>query len=586
MPAVVGTGTATTRIRTGQRVRVDGDRGVVTGPRLTGAAMTSTRPVLRLRRRRARATSPAVGGKGASLGELLRAGHPRAARLRGDDGGVPAAIDAARPRTARHRARRVAGASTWPTIAPLAAATARVRGGRRAAPLPRRGRRRGDRELRGAVRRVRRAELPVAVRSSATSEDSAEASFAGLQDTYLWVRGADAVLDQVRALLGEPVQRRVGRPTGAARASRRRPGDGRRRPADGRARSSAGVMFTRSPVTGDRSVVAIERSWGLGSAVVGGEVTPDYLRGQQGDRRDHRARSAAKTRGHRPIRRTVTGMVATPMAVPTAADRRRLTDEEIARAGRDRPHGRGRTTARPRTSSGRLAAADGGRVPAAEPAGDGVGGEGREPRTAPRPPRGRSTTCSTCSAASARRRADGDGADAGRRPRRPARPGLQRPRRAAPGARRPDAHRAPRGRGRAGRRSSRSLRAPVLEPAAAPVAAAASRAGPAPSVGRGAGRRAPAAAGHLLPRARSRAHRRSSTSATRSTEETVVGIIEIMKMMTPVHAGVRGHGGRVPRRQRGVRRGRRRRCCVVGRRRMSADPPAADRQPRARSPPG
>jgi pyruvate,water dikinase len=39
---------------------------------------------------------------------------------------------------------------------------------------------------------------PVAIRSSATSEDSADASFAGLQDTYLWVRGADSVIDHVR----------------------------------------------------------------------------------------------------------------------------------------------------------------------------------------------------------------------------------------------------------------------------------------------------------------------------------------------------------------------------------------------------
>ena len=41
-------------------------------------------------------------------------------------------------------------------------------------------------------------DLPVAVRSSATSEDSADASFAGLQDTYLWVRGAAEVLEHVR----------------------------------------------------------------------------------------------------------------------------------------------------------------------------------------------------------------------------------------------------------------------------------------------------------------------------------------------------------------------------------------------------
>ena len=38
---------------------------------------------------------------------------------------------------------------------------------------------------------------------------------------------------------------------------------------------TAGVMFTRSPVTGDRSVITVEGAWGLGSAVVGGEVTPD-----------------------------------------------------------------------------------------------------------------------------------------------------------------------------------------------------------------------------------------------------------------------------------------------------------------------
>ena len=38
---------------------------------------------------------------------------------------------------------------------------------------------------------------------------------------------------------------------------------------------AAGVMFTRSPITGDRSVVAIEGTWGLGSALVAGEVTPD-----------------------------------------------------------------------------------------------------------------------------------------------------------------------------------------------------------------------------------------------------------------------------------------------------------------------
>ena len=42
-------------------------------------------------------------------------------------------------------------------------------------------------------------DLPVAVRSSATAEDMPDASFAGQQDTYLWVVGADEVIEKVRA---------------------------------------------------------------------------------------------------------------------------------------------------------------------------------------------------------------------------------------------------------------------------------------------------------------------------------------------------------------------------------------------------
>src|ERR1700745_4073292 len=38
---------------------------------------------------------------------------------------------------------------------------------------------------------------------------------------------------------------------------------------------TAGAMFTRSTLSGDRSVITIEATWGLGSAIVGGEVTPD-----------------------------------------------------------------------------------------------------------------------------------------------------------------------------------------------------------------------------------------------------------------------------------------------------------------------
>jgi len=116
--------------------------------------------------------------------------------------------------------------------------------------------------------------VAVAVRSSATGEDSAEASFAGLQDTYLGVGGLDAVLDRVRACWASlyndesvAYRRRLGLPEDGLGM-----GVVVQRMLSPRA---AGVMFTRSPVTGDRSVVAIEATWGLGSALVAGEVTPD-----------------------------------------------------------------------------------------------------------------------------------------------------------------------------------------------------------------------------------------------------------------------------------------------------------------------
>jgi pyruvate,water dikinase len=117
----------------------------------------------------------------------------------------------------------------------------------------------------------------VAVRSSAVGEDSATATFAGQQETVLWVRGAGAVCDAVLrcwASLYSP---------GAA-AYRARLGDHASEPAMGVAvqtmvdAEAAGVLFTCNPVSGDRSIVAINASWGLGVAVVAGEVTPDdYL---------------------------------------------------------------------------------------------------------------------------------------------------------------------------------------------------------------------------------------------------------------------------------------------------------------------
>lgn len=115
---------------------------------------------------------------------------------------------------------------------------------------------------------------PLAVRSSATMEDAEDASFAGLQDTYLWVMGAQATLQSVRSCWASLYSV----PSISYRRKHKIPEDAVamavvvQRMVDAR---TAGVMFTRSPLSGDRSVITIEATWGLGSAVVSGEVTPD-----------------------------------------------------------------------------------------------------------------------------------------------------------------------------------------------------------------------------------------------------------------------------------------------------------------------
>lgn len=118
--------------------------------------------------------------------------------------------------------------------------------------------------------------VPVAVRSSATAEDLPGASFAGQQDTYLWIRGIDEVMHHVRRCISSLY-------TGRAIAYRMKMGF----PHDHVAISvgiqkmansfSAGVMFTVHPTNGDRSVIVIDSNYGFGESVVSGEVTPDHF---------------------------------------------------------------------------------------------------------------------------------------------------------------------------------------------------------------------------------------------------------------------------------------------------------------------
>ncbi len=116
----------------------------------------------------------------------------------------------------------------------------------------------------------------VAVRSSATAEDLPEASFAGQQETFLNVRGALDMLEAVRNCWAS---------LWTARAIAYR----LRQDIDSESvalavvvqmfipAEAAGILFTANPLTGKRSEMVINAAWGLGEAIVGGQVTPDTL---------------------------------------------------------------------------------------------------------------------------------------------------------------------------------------------------------------------------------------------------------------------------------------------------------------------
>jgi pyruvate, water dikinase len=115
---------------------------------------------------------------------------------------------------------------------------------------------------------------PVAVRSSACAEDSETASYAGQQETYLYVRGADQVLERVRDCWASFFSER-------AIFYRQQKGSlddlGMAVVVQRMVRSDvAGVLFTCDPVRGRRDRMVVEAVLGLGEAAVSGQVTPDH----------------------------------------------------------------------------------------------------------------------------------------------------------------------------------------------------------------------------------------------------------------------------------------------------------------------
>jgi len=171
------------------------------------------------------------------------------------------------------------------------------------------------------------ADVPVAVRSSATAEDTASASFAGMNETFLNVLGREAVIDAVKrcwtSLFGARTiyyrgQRGFSQSEMdiAVVVQRQIPS------------TRAGVMFTIDPATGEEDHLVIEGSFGLGEAVVSGAVSPDrYV--------VDKPLMAILTRSARPkelvIESAPAGGTVTRMLTQEESLRPVLSDEEVVR---------------------------------------------------------------------------------------------------------------------------------------------------------------------------------------------------------------------------------------------------------------
>ena len=216
-----------------------------------------------------------VGGKNASLGELARA--------LGDKIKVPegfAVTSEAYRRFVGHkglwlRLMRILDATNWKDPKVAGPASAKLRKMVLEAPLPD-----GlEADIQIAYRRLEQQfgrGLAVAVRSSATAEDLPTASFAGVHESFLNVRGAKALVESVRQCFASLFSERAisyridkGFAHGSVALS---VGVQRMIRAD---RASSGVIFTLDTESGSRDVVMVTAVWGLGEAIVQGIADPD-----------------------------------------------------------------------------------------------------------------------------------------------------------------------------------------------------------------------------------------------------------------------------------------------------------------------
>ncbi|MDF2145992.1 phosphoenolpyruvate synthase [Knoellia sp. p5-6-4] len=221
-----------------------------------------------------RADVPRVGGKGANLGELAGAGLPVPA---GFVITAQAYLQAMEEAGVREAMQAAASAVDVDSAEALSSASARLQQMVHSAGLPAPL----ERAVLDAYGRLD--EGRVAVRSSATAEDAASTSFAGMNETFTNVSGGPELLARVvdcwaslfgpRVVAYRATHRLAEEPAIAVVVQRMVDSD------------ASGVMFTADPATGDRGTVVVEAAYGLGEVVVGGQVSPDtYVVAKDGPR--------------------------------------------------------------------------------------------------------------------------------------------------------------------------------------------------------------------------------------------------------------------------------------------------------------
>jgi pyruvate,water dikinase len=219
---------------------------------------------------------PSVGGKNASLGEMIGGLARAGVRVPGGYATTAGAFQAFLAESALDRriADRIKALDPQDVDA-LARCGSEIRGWIEQAPFPA--------TVEGDIRLYYQSlveytseDTSFAVRSSATAEDLPDASFAGQQETYLNIRGADHVLGAIRRVFASLYNDRAisyrahhgfahGEIAISAAVQRMVRSD----------LGASGVMFTLDTESGFRDAVFITSSWGLGEMVVQGAVNPD-----------------------------------------------------------------------------------------------------------------------------------------------------------------------------------------------------------------------------------------------------------------------------------------------------------------------